>query len=344
LLKTTIETAVRIQAVKKSEFERVIVDTTVQEKAIAHPTDSRLLEVARGQLAEMAKKVGLSPKQTFEREGQTLRRRAGGNAHARQFKRLRKVLRRQRTILGVLMRDVHSKMDSLSQAAKTPLQDLLDRVARIHAQTASKANPSGRGKLYALHAPEVECIGKGKARKPYEFGVKSSLAITHGQGLIVGARTLPGNPYDGHTLAAQLEQTNTLLQDLDVKPTTAVVDLGYRGVDADIAPVELIHRGKFKRLTDKQRRWLKRRQAVEPVIGHVKQDHGMQRCWLKGSEGDALHAVLCAAGYNLRWLLRAIARKGLKALFAPVLWLALLTAWIVSDLGHTPDYALSGSN
>jgi len=160
LLKTTIETAVRIQAVKKSEFERVIVDTTVQEKAIAHPTDSRLLEVARGQLAEMAKKVGLSPKQTFEREGQTLRRRAGGYAHARQFKRLRKVLRRQRTILGVLMRDVHSKMDSLSQAAKTPLQDLLDRVARIHAQTASKANPSGRGKLYALHAPEVECIGK----------------------------------------------------------------------------------------------------------------------------------------------------------------------------------------
>jgi IS5 family transposase len=348
LLKTTIETAVRIQAIRKSEFERVIVDTTVQEKAIAHPTDSRLLEVARGQLAEMAKALGLAPKQTFEREGQTLRRRAGGYAHARQFKRLRKVLRRQRTILGVLMRDVQrkmaDKMAQLSDAAQVHLQDLLSRVARIHAQTAAKANPSGRGKLYALHAPEVECIGKGKARKPYEFGVKSSLAVTHGQGLIVGARTFPGNPYDGHTLAAQLEQTSTLLQDLDVKPTTAIVDLGYRGVDADIAPIELVHRGKSKRLTDKQRRWLKRRQAVEPVIGHVKQDHGMQRCWLKGSEGDALHAVLCAAGYNLRWLLRAIARKGLKALFAPVLWLASLTEWLVSALGHSPNHAVMTSN
>ncbi|MDO9003121.1 MAG: transposase, partial [Aquabacterium sp.] len=126
--------------------------------------------------------------------------------------------------------------------------------------------------------------------------------------------------------------------------TTAIVDLGYRGVDAEIAPIELIHRGKSKRLTDKQRRWLKRRQAVEPAIGHVKQDHGMQRCWLKGSEGDALHAVLCAAGYNLRWLLRAIARKGLKALFAPVLWLAVLAAWFVSELGQARDHAVMASN
>lgn len=344
LLKTTIETAVRIQAVKKSEFERVIVDTTVQEKAIAHPTDSRLLEVARGQLAELAKKLGLAPKQTFEREGQTLRRKAGGYAHARQFKRLKKVLRRQRTILGSLMRDVQRKMVDLSETAQARLQELLDRVARIHAQTASKANPSGRGKLYALHAPEVECIGKGKARKPYEFGVKTSLAITHGQGLIVGARTFPGNPYDGHTLAAQLEQTTTLLQDLEVRPTTAIVDLGFRGADEDIAPIGLIHRGKSKRLSDKQRRWLKRRQAVEPVIGHVKQDHGMQRCWLKGSEGDALHAVLCAAGYNLRWLLRAIARKGLKGLFAPALWLAMWGMWVRASLERTHDHALKGSN
>lgn len=344
LLKTTVETAVRIQAVKKSEFERVIVDTTVQEKAIAHPTDSRLLEIARGQLADLAKALGLAPKQTFEREGQMLRRRAGGYAHARQFKRLRKVLRRQRTILGVLMRDVLRKMAGLAEEAKGQLQDLLNRAGRIHAQTASKTNKGGCGKLYALHAPEVECIGKGKARKPFEFGVKSSLAITHGHGLIVGARTFPGNPYDGHTLAAQLEQTSTLLQDLGVKPSTAIVDLGYRGVDADIAPVELIHRGKSKRLTDKQRRWLKRRQAVEQVIGHVKQDHGMQRCWLKGSEGDALHAVLCAAGYNVRWLLRAIARKGLKCIFVPVLLLLMAAAWLVLDFNEDRDHVVAPSS
>lgn len=104
------------------------------------------------------------------------------------------------------------------------------------AQPAGKANPSGRGKLYALHAPEVECIGKGKARRPYEFGVDTSLAVTHGQGLSAGARTFPGNLYDCHILAAQLEQTNTLLQDLDVRPTAAVVDLGYRGVNTPWPP------------------------------------------------------------------------------------------------------------
>jgi IS5 family transposase len=164
LLKTTIETAVRIQAIKKSEFERVIVDTTVQEKAIAHPTDSRLLEVARRQLAELAKKLGVALKQTFEREGQMLRRKAGGYAHARQFKRLKKVLRRQRTVLGALMRDVQRKMADLSETAQAQLQWLLDRVARVHAQTANKANASGRGKLYALDEPEVACIGKSKAR------------------------------------------------------------------------------------------------------------------------------------------------------------------------------------
>ncbi|KWC14889.1 transposase [Burkholderia ubonensis] len=164
-----------------------------------------------------------------------------------------------------------------------------------------------------MHAPEVECISKGKARQPYEFGVKTSLAITEKSGLIVGARTFTGNPYDGHTLAAQLEQTRILLEGVpgEPKPKTVLADLGYRGVDAELGPVKLIHCGKYKTLSEKQRKWLKRRQAVEPIIGHVKQDHGLRRCWLKGATGDALHAVLCATGFNLRWLLRAIARLGI---------------------------------
>ncbi|WP_407642185.1 transposase, partial [Caballeronia catudaia] len=105
---------------------------------------------------------------------------------------------------------------------------------------------------------------------------------------------------------------------------TVLADLGFRGVDADIAPVQLIHRGKHKSLSSTQRRWLKRRQAIEPIIGHVKQDHGMQRCWLKGQNGDALHAVLCAVGYNLRWLLRAIVRLGLAPAFFVLEWLRSL--------------------
>ena len=312
LLATTIATAVRMGALKPAEFERVIVDTTVQEKAIAYPTDSRLLEVARAKLVRLAQRAGLVLKQTYEREGKRLRRQAGGYAHARQFKRLRRVLKRQRTILGRLLRDIERKLSGVSGEQQIAMRLWIERAWQICRQ-----RPKDRNKLYALHAPEVECIGKGKARQPYEFGVKVSLAITHRQGLIVGARSFPGNPYDGHTLHAQLEQTAILLEALpgSPRPKTAVVDLGFRGVDAEVAPVELIHRGKGKSLTAAQRRWLKRRQAVEPVIGHAKQDHGMRRCWLKGQTGDALHAVLCAAGFNLRWLLRAIVRLSLRAVF-----------------------------
>jgi transposase, IS5 family len=246
---------------------------------------------------------------------------AGRLAHARQFKRLRRVLTRQRVILGRLLRDVQRKVEGLGGTAipsADKLTTLLERAWRIQRQ-----QPKSPNKLYALHAPEVECIGKGKARQPFEFGVKASIAVTHKRGLIVGARTFPGNPYDGHTLAGQIEQTTTLLQDLGVKPTTAIADLGYRGVD-HLVEVNIVHRGRYKSMTDEQRRWLKRRQAIEPTIGHTKQDHGMKRCWLKGSEGDALHAVLCAAGFNIRWLLRAIANLGLVRLcFA----LAVVSWW-----------------
>ena len=321
LLKTTIEAAVDMGAVKKTEFERVIVDTTVQEKAIAHPTDSRLLEVAREKVTRLAKRAGIQLKQTYEREGKTLRRRAGGYAHAKQFKRLRTVLKRQRTILGRLLREVRRKMGGLADETRAKLETWVQRAERIHRQ-----RPKDKNKLYALHAPEAECISKGKARQPYEFGVKVSLTVTHQHGLMVGARSFPGNPYDGHTLAAQIEQTNNLLQDIGVKPTTAIVDLGYRGVDKEVAPVEVIHRGKFKSLTPKQQTWLKRRQAIEPLIGHTKADHRMDRCWLKGADGDALHAVLCAAGFNIRWLLRAIAKMGLAALLLALTAVALYAA------------------
>jgi transposase, IS5 family len=306
------------------------------EKAIAHPTDSRLLEIARHKVASAAKRCGIAVKQTFAKQGKQLRRKAGGYAHAKQFKRLARTIRRQRTILGCLMRDVQRSVNRILQAdgsgvspvtasasAMKELQLWLERAERIRTQQRHDKH-----KLYALHAPEVECIGKGKARKPYEFGVKVSLAITHRSGLMVGARSFPGNPYDGHTLAEQLEQTNTLLQDIGVKPTTAVVDLGFRGVDQACAPVQIIHRGKFKSLDAQQRRWLKRRQAIEPAIGHTKSDHRMDRCWLGGASGDALHAVLCAAGFNIRWLLRAIAGKGLVALLLAFSQLALYAACI----------------
>jgi len=331
LLKATIDTAVQTQAIKPQEIERVIVDSTVQEKAIAHPTDSRLLEIARHRVVSVAKQVGIKLKQTFAEESKELRRKAGGYAHAKQFKRLKKVLKRQRTVLGIVLREVTRKIEAMGVQSKegaasttgsvagsvAALKVWMERAERIRTQKTKDKN-----KLYALHAEEVECISKGKARKPYEFGVKVGLAVTHKSGLMVGARSFAGNPYDGHTLAEQLEQVRNLCQDTGAQPKTVVVDLGYRGVDHDNPTVEIIHRGKFKSLTKEQRRWLKRRQAIEPAIGHLKADHRMDRCWMKGALGDALHALSCAVGYNLRWLMRAVQAKAEKAL----LWLLQMVA------------------
>ena len=270
-------------------------------------------------MASAARRAGIQLKQTFAKEGKELRRRAGGYAHAKQLRRLKRVVKRQRTILGVVIREVQRKMQASGFAphhlkAASDLTMWLERAERIRTQQRHNKN-----KLYALHAPEVECIGKGKARKPYEFGVKSAVVVSHEHALMVGARTFTGNPYDGHILSAVLEQASNLMQDLGVKVKHVVADLGFQGVDADNPDKQIIHRGKFKSLSAQQKGWLRRRQAVEPAMGHLKSDHRMNRCWLQGALGDALHAISCAAGYNLRWLLRSIARLGIEAVFLRLL-------------------------
>ena len=139
-----------------------------------------------------------------------------------------------------------------------------------------------------------------------------SLPTTWRHNLIVGTRAFPGNPYDGHTLNEQLEQVAILMEDTGAVPKTVYVDLGYWGVDEDNPQMNIVHRGKPKRLGRPWMLKLRRRQAIEPVIGHLKSDHGLDRCALKGSLGDSLHAVLCAAGYNIRWLMRMILKYGIR--------------------------------
>lgn len=326
LLAQTINVAVELKLIKPQELTRVIVDTTVQHKAIAHPTDSRLLETARAKLVEAAKDVGLDLKQTFAKEGKQLSRKAGRYAHARQFKRMRRAIKRQRTIVGRLQREIERKASAIGAAVRQALGETLNKAHRIWAQSGQRKTVDGQRKLYAWHAPEVDCISKGKAKQPYEFGAKVGIASTLQGNLIVGARAFHGNPYDGHTLNEQLEQATILMQDSAVKPVTAFVDLGYRGVDADNPDVHIVHRGKAKRISEQERRQLKRRQAIEPIIGHLKSDNRMDRCRLKGEQGDRLHAVLCAAGYNIKWLLRMIARRGVPFLQALFLRLCQATA------------------
>jgi IS5 family transposase len=340
LLAQTINVAVELQLIKPQELTRVIVDSTVQHKAIAHPTDSRLLETARVKLVEAAKDAGIALQQTFAKEGRQLNRKAGRYAHARQFKRMRRAIKRQRTIVGRLQREIDRKASAIGAAVREALAEPLNKAQRIHAQSAQRKAAEGQPKLYAWHAPEVDCISKGKARTPYEFGVKVGIASTLHGNLIVGAKAFHCNPYDGHTLNQQLEQATILMQDSMAKPATAFVDLGYRGVDADNPDVHIVHRGKSKRITEQERKLLKRRQAIEPIIGHLKSDHRMERCHLKGERGDRLHAVLCAAGYNIRWLLRMITRKGITFLRSAFLclqqassqgrsWAAAAMAWVM---------------
>jgi IS5 family transposase len=341
----------------------VIVDTTVQEKAIAYPTDSRLMEIARYQVVKHAKAVGVSFKQTYAKEGATLRRKAGGYAHAKQFKRLRGAVKRQRTILGKLIREVQQKcvakqaqlqaLQSQINAAVSPagnpavnpavnptdskqsaslqghhevlkkglatLTQILERATRLMQQKSKDSD-----KLYAMHAPEVECISKGKARNRYEFGVKVSVAITHEENLIVGTQRMSGRPYDGHTLNEQLQQVNAIISDSGECVAKAYVDLGYKGAQKDNPRVMVIDRSKIKKMDKDERAALKRRQAVEPVIGHLKSDHRMRRCHLKGSLGDQLHAMCCAAGYNIQWLMRVILKLGLGLLALGIITSAVI--------------------
>lgn len=231
---------------------------------------------------------------------------------------MRRTIKKQRTLTGRIVRDIERQIESKPEIT-TKLASLLSNVKRILTQ-----QPKDKNKLYALHAPEVECISRDKTRQHYEFGVKVGISVTHKQGLIVGSRSFPGNPYDGGTLTEQLEQVGILTE---TKPAATFVDLGYRAREQD--GTEIIHRGKFKRLTRAQRKALKRRQAVEPVIGHLKSDHRIDRNWLKGQLGDAMHAVLCACGYNLHLLLRHLAH-----LLAQI-WAALLAVKITLPSQHT---------
>jgi IS5 family transposase len=184
----------RGRVIKRASLDTVVLDTTVQPKAIAHPTDSRLLNRAREQLVDAAQDAGITLRQSYARVGKAAEHQAGRYAHAKQYRRMQREIRKLRTWLGRVIRDVQRKGGEITGALKTKIEI----AQRLYEQRRDSKN-----KLYALHAPEVECIAKGKARTPYEFGVKTSVAVTAKEGLVVGMRSMPGNPYDGHTVDSQ---------------------------------------------------------------------------------------------------------------------------------------------
>ena len=300
LLALTIEAAQSAGVIKKSSLDKVIVDTTVMPKAVAHPTDSRLLEKSRQHMVKLAEENGLALRQNYNREAPRLAIQAGRYAHAKQYKRMKSTIKTLKTRVGRVEREISRKFEQLPENIQPKAADLLARVKRVLTQKTKDKN-----KLYALHAPEVECIAKGKARIPYEFGVKVTLATTLKEGVVVGCRRMPGNPYDGHTLQETLEQVSILTNQA---PKTAIVDKGYRGVE--VPHVQILRSGQRRGITKTLKAMIKRRSAIEPTIGHMKMDGRLGRNPLKGAIGDALHAVLCGAGHNIRLLLKKLRLLG----------------------------------
>ena len=316
LLTQTIRAGQKSGAINEDSTRRVAVDTTVMEKNIAYPTDARLYERARDQLAELAQEAGVDLRQSYARLAPRLALQVGRYAHAKQFKRMRKALKKLKGYAGRVMRDLRRQLDDIPEGG---LRDRIIAKLALVSQLLHQ-QPKGADKIYALHEPEVDCISKGKARVRYEFGCKVSVATTLDEGFVVGMRSFPGNPYDGHTLRDALGQVGILT---DQRPELAVVDRGYRGHDE--GKTRVLISGTRRGLTAKEIIDLRRRSAIEAEIGHMKTDGRLTRCPLKGTVGDAIFAVLCACGHNIRKIL-----AHLRA------WLASIVATILNAV-YYPD-------
>ena len=316
LLAESLRVAHDSGALRTRDLARVTVDTTVQPKNIAFPTDARLLHAAIKGLNRLARRHGVRLRQSYVRVARQAAMMAGRYAHAKQFNRHHREVRFLRTRLGRLIRDIRRRIAG-RQTIEAAFEGPLSRASQIRSQRQRQ-----RGwKLYSFHAPEVECIGKGKARAPYEFGVKVSIVTTNacspGGQFVLHAAALPGNPYDGHTLRAAIEDTQRLIgREIE----RVYVDKGYRGHDAP-QPRRVFISGQKRGVFGTIKRELRRRSAVEPLIGHMKEQGHLGRCYLKGRAGDAANAILTAAGYNFRrilaWL-RILLRLILYALIVPL--------------------------
>jgi len=294
LLSETLETARRGRTLTERHMERVNVDTTVQEKAIAYPTDARLYHKARVLLVRAAKKRGIVLRQSYLRLGKRALIMSGRYAHARQMRRAKREQKNLKNYLGRVYRDILRNCPE----PDVELKELLHLAKRLLTQQRHDKN-----KLYSLHAPEVECIAKGKAHKKYEFGCKVSVVTTSRDNWVVGIEALHNNPFDGHTLKGALKQASRLV---GWAPQNAYCDKGYQGNPKQIGDTAIHLANRRKRsMKPSEWRWFRRRSAIEPVIGHMKGDHRMDRNYLKGTDGDKMNAILAACGFNLRKLLRA---------------------------------------
>jgi len=283
---------------KDAMEEEVIPDTTVQEKNITFPTDTKLHLKVIKKCLKLGERNGVQWRQTYKRTVKRLRFEARYVRVPSRAKQGRKAMAKIKTIAGRLLRELNRK---LSEAAKKALSEQIRIMERVMEQKKDSKN-----KIYSLHEPEVSCIAKGKEHKKYEFGSKASILITKKSGIIVGAKNFKGNPYDGNTLEATLEQSERLR---GVKALKAIVDEGYRG-RAKIGDAEVLRVHQPRKKDYSKYRWKQcynRRSSVEAIISHLKSDHRLDRNYLKGTIGDSVNLMLSAMAFNFKKLLRKLA-------------------------------------
>jgi IS5 family transposase len=308
LFKESIRLGLETKLLKKQDLEKVNVDTTVQEKAIAYPTDAKLYHKMREKLVDEAEKEGVKLRQNYRRKSKQSLFKQAMYRKGMQTKRAKKEVKKLKTFLGRVKRDIERKTEGLKISKK--LEELLIKAERLLNQ-----NRGDKNKLYSIHAPEVECIAKGKAHKKYEFGCKVSIVSSSKKNFILGVKAYHGNPFDGHTLEKSLSQAQKMVGRKSIKE--AYVDKGYRGQGKEVNGTKIfIAKRGYKRLKPSMRKWFKRRSAIEPLIGHIKNDNGGNgKNYLLGKEGDQLNAIFTASGFNMRKLLRAFFLLILEILF-----------------------------
>jgi IS5 family transposase len=281
---------------KDGQEKEIIADTTVQEKNITFPTDSKLHCKIIDKCLNLAEQQQLDLRQSYRRTVPKLRYEQRGRNHPKHFKKARKADRKIKTIAGRLVRELERKLPP-----EHYFSEELSLFKLVLNQKRSDTN-----KIYSLHEPHVQCISKGKDHKKYEFGNKVSLLKTKTTGVIVGALSFEKNIYDGNTLPQSLEQYERIT---GIKAKKVFCDLGYRG-KKKIGTTEVITpdagkgllKGSYKKR--KHKRDMKTRSGIEPVIGHIKQDHRLGRNFLKGIAGDKINLLMAAAAFNFKRFIR----------------------------------------
>lgn len=293
---------------KEIEEKEVLIDTTVQEKNITFPTDTKLQKKIIEKCRRIAEKEGIELRQSYRRILKQLMIDQRFRQHPKRRKKANAAARKIKTIAGRMTRDIERKMSD------EQCQRYMPELTIFKLILAQKKN--SKNKIYSIHEPHTQCIAKGKESKPYEFGNKTSIVKTRKSGIIIGALAFIENIYDGDTIEPQLKQVERLT---NYQPEAGIVDRGYRGrnvvLDTKIiSPRKLpASASSYQKQTTRKR--FRDRAGIEPVIGHIKHDHRMIRNYLSGELGDTMNTLLAAAGFNMKKMIRKLKAQAINFIF-----------------------------